>query len=239
MHLRFNIQENKEINQKKVEDKCMSYKILLHQLQNFLYFPICKNIYKIENVLSKLLNFKWEANEDSTKFTEPNKVINDLYFEVCSLNNKIDVFSTGSLTKKSKNALYESHFCYLNELLLSTFSQIKKCNSTGRSLMLKDIKFLKTTISDNFAIKNLNKIFQELELYIIAWYYNEVELVKYLKETSLSPKLLEGLVMTGESFSKLNKNAKKDVFNNFFPVYIDRLELFKMSYYSDPSDLMI
>lgn len=229
-HLFNNINNNDQ--KKAIEEKSLFYKGFLIKLNSFLYFPICKVLYKTDLANNKLLNFKWDACEDSSRFSEINSSIEDMYMEVCSVTDKIVVMSTGSLTNKSKTKILESLFSYVSEILMGVFSQIKKCNSTGRSLMLKDIKFLKQRISETFALKNLNSIFSDLELYINAWYFNEEELFKHAKRSMLCPREFSGLVYTGEVFSKYNKSTKKEIIKKFESAYLDLMELFKLSYYS-------
>ena len=195
---------------------------------------MCRNINKCDISLSKLLWFKWEADENKSNFNEVNYVIEELYLEICCICDKIVTISAGCLTEKSKENFLEVMFYNLNEQLLITFSQIKKCNTTGRSLMLKDIKFLKQRIQEAFGLKKLNNIFSSLEMYINAWYFVEEEMVKYVKKENISPKALSGLLNTADNFNLKKGGVQKKDFIKIFEtqVYLDILELFKMSYYN-------
>lgn len=80
------------------------------------------------------------------------------------------------------------------ESLMDCFARIKKCNSTGRSIMLKDIKFLKQSMEDlvnktwKYAIP-FDKYFNEILTYVNAWYSDKEEMMRYIfdnvKETHI------------------------------------------------------
>jgi hypothetical protein len=92
--------------------------------------------------------------------------------------------------------------------------------------MLKDIKFLKSRIEGKFN-KDFNKVFEkysvnqyfgELELYINSWYCGDEEFIKYTNEqvkdclTIQQPnyKLTYSILNTGQMFTKLTKQQRKD-----------------------------
>lgn len=216
-----------------IATKLAKYKSMTSQLKSFVYLPVAANVMKTSQyILDKILNFKWEADENNTKFTEGNMWVDDLYLEICSQYEKLDLFSNSTLSYKSKFKFIEILFTYMLEQIMGTFSNVKKCNSTGRSLMLKDIKFLKQKIGDNFNIKKLSQIFSKIELYINAWYYNDDELLKYIKGTDVHPKMLAGIMNTGTYFTKLNKSAKKDCLKKFEQAYYEQIDNLRLIYYS-------
>lgn len=62
-----------------------------------------------------------------------------------------------------------------------------KCNNLGRSVLLKDIKFLKlnlekTLVKDGYSNINFYNEFNDLENYLNIWYLNEKELFDLLNK---------------------------------------------------------
>lgn len=89
--------------------------------------------------------------------------------------------------------------------------------------MLQDVKLLKQKISESAEIKNLNELFAPLELYINAYNYSDEELIKYIRNSFISPNLVIDFP---------REKSKKEYYFILESVYNDLYELLKLSYYS-------
>ena len=142
-----------DFQQKEIEETINNYKPILKELRNLLYKPICSNIFRIDPILNKIVNFQWDSNDEDLNFSEPNQFIDYIYQEICEKYEKMDFLSGGSLNEKSKKRFLDIMFVFMKDRLLESFGKIRKCSSFGRGMMLKDIKFLKSKLEEKFKIE--------------------------------------------------------------------------------------
>lgn len=142
-----------EFQSKLVTDCIKNYDRVLDEIKIFIYKPICQNIFKVDPILNKINNYKWDPKETDNdfEFSEANPFIDNLFQEICEKYDKLYLLSAGSLTEKSQLRFLDAIIIHMIEKLLEAFSKIKKCNSCGRSIMLKDIKFFKSKIEQKFG----------------------------------------------------------------------------------------
>jgi hypothetical protein len=142
-----------EFQSKLITDYIKNYDRVLDEIKIFIYKPICQNIFKTDPIMNKINNYKWDPKESDNEFefSEANPFIDNLFQEICEKYDKLYLLSAGSLTEKSQLRFLDAIIFHIIEKLLEAFSKIKKCNSCGRSIMLKDIKFLKSKIEQKFG----------------------------------------------------------------------------------------
>jgi len=142
-----------EFRSKYVLDTIKELNDVIDEIKVFIYKPICANIFKIDAIFNKILNYRWDPKESETvsPFSEANVYVDNIFQEICEKYDKLYLLSGGSLTEKSQKRFLDVMLIHINEKLLDTFSKIKKCNTYGRSIMLKDIKFLKSRIESKFS----------------------------------------------------------------------------------------
>jgi hypothetical protein len=102
------------------------YEILLKELKEFFYKPICNNVFKIEPVLNKIINLKWEPKETDGDLSEANPFVDNIFQEICEKYDKLYLLSGGSLTIKSQMRFLDVVIIYINERILDTLGKIKK-----------------------------------------------------------------------------------------------------------------
>jgi hypothetical protein len=141
-----------DFQSKLIVEHIRKYDQVLEEIKFFFYKPICHNIFKIDPIMNKIISFKWDPKDSDNdfEFSEANIFIDNLFVEVCEKYEKLDLLSAGSLTEDSKLRFLDVILIHINEKLIDSFSKIKKCNSCGRSIMLKDIKFLKSKLEQKF-----------------------------------------------------------------------------------------
>ena len=142
-----------EFRSKFVLGTIKEYKGVLEELKVFIYKPICANIFKIEPIYNKILNYRWDPKEteEASPFSEANQFVDNIFQEICEKYDKLYLLSGGSLTEKSQKRFLDVMLIHITEKLMDTFSKIKKFSSYGRSILLKDIKFLKSKIESKFS----------------------------------------------------------------------------------------
>lgn len=141
-----------EFQSKIIIDNIENYRVVLEEIQDFIYRPICQNIFKVDPIFNKIVNYKWDLKESEmeNQFSEANQFIDNLFQEICEKYDKLYILSGGSVTEKSQKRFLDVILLFMMDKLIESFSKIKKCNSCGRSIMLKDIKFLKSKIESKY-----------------------------------------------------------------------------------------
>lgn len=207
------------------------FKLTISQLKSLLFHKSSLNLTKsMEIYIDKAKSFKWDIVESNNFISEANSWIEDIYLDISLQYEKLDILSLGELGIFSKIAFIEILIKNILELYMFSISNIKKCSSTGRSIMLKDIKILKQKIFDLIPQLNISDIFNHIEIFINSWYYNEESLLKYLNEDHPHPKLIASIVFTGDYFGGLNKNKKKEVLRKLEEEYYKIIEELKNKY---------
>lgn len=140
----------------------------------------------IDEILSELMTFIQTVN----------KVIKNIK----SYNNCFNIYFNMFTIEKLKNSILDS------------ISKIKRCNSLGRSLILKDIKFLKSfcepLLKNEELYKYYESSFNEIEEYINIWYGNDNEIINYIENSRINIKCIKGILMTGPFFISMSKKDK-------------------------------
>jgi hypothetical protein len=202
--------------------KIKEYKITLTEIRSFLYKPLCGNISRLEPIMQKIQSHKWEMNaEYYIDFSVTSSFILELIDEVIEKKEKLILLSGGSLTDKAINRFLEIFIFFIIEKLQMTISGIQKSNSTGRSLLLNDIKLFKSKIEEQLPSHkpSLELKMSNLILYLNAWYHKEDELIAYIKESKLDYKYALTIIGFGDYFSTLNDSSKRDYIAKVNEIY--------------------
>lgn len=210
--------------------KMKYYKMTIDQLRSFLYKPICSSIFNIDAIIAKMLNQTWEIKENEVPdFSNASLYIDQLLEELFEKYDKLNLLSGGSITSQAQVRFFDILIAFVIERLIDSVSQIKKCNSTGRSLLLKDIKMLKARIEENILQINNKKIsydkyFNKLIFYINSWYYTEEELISFIKEMKLEFQYALIILFSGNNFDALSKKERKEAIERLETVYYNIIE---------------
>ena len=214
--------------QKKYQTQMNFYKILLEELKGFIYYPILPNILNLKSYLSILTNQNWNLaeHEATTSFNDASEFVYSIIDEVFEKYNNLTLLSSDSLTKISKLRFFHIILVYLIDELSYAISEIPICSSVGRSVLLKDMKYLKTNFED--IIKDKKQIqsdllFNQIISYINAWYYDEKDLALYMKKNHIQLKLITGILTSGLSFSKLPNENKRLIKNKIKDIAIEEI----------------
>ena len=217
-----------DFQRNQIIDKLNRYKILIEQIKYFFYMKISLNFIDFSKISPFILEYNWSPSpeEGSTQLFEASswvKKINNL-FEI--IVNEIiiqfdDIFGEKKLTE---------YFTILIKFIISNvqenIAKIKKCNDTGRSIMLKDIKFLKQGIENILKKYNYYKNIKTDELfdiifqYINAWYYNSEELIKFIFDNNIQYKYFENFLYTSPIINELSPEIKNDFLNKIKQKYL-------------------
>ncbi len=125
-HLKANVYLDIQVQE--IDKKFALYKSTLTEMKMFFYKPICNNIFKIDSIMNKIYNFKWDLkdNESDSQFNEASQFIDNIFQEICEKYDKLFLLSAGSLTQKSQRRFLDIVLVYFAEKLLDSFSKIKK-----------------------------------------------------------------------------------------------------------------
>lgn len=217
-----------DFQRNQIIDKLNRYKILIEQIKYFFYMKISLNFIDFSKISPFILEYNWSPSpeEGSTQLFEASswvKKINNL-FEI--IVNEIiiqfdDIFGEKKLSE---------YFIILIKFIISNvqenIAKIKKCNDTGRSIMLKDIKFLKQGIENILKKYNYYKNIKTDELfdiifqYINAWYYNSEELIKFIFDNNIQYKYFENFLYTSPIINELSPEIKNDFLNKIKQKYL-------------------
>lgn len=117
-----------DLKVKDIEKKFSSYKSVINEIKMFFYKPICNNIFKVDSIMNKVVNYKWDLkdNESESQFNEASPFIDNIFQEICEKYDKLFLLSAGSLTERSQKRFLEVILIYFAEKLLDNFSRIKK-----------------------------------------------------------------------------------------------------------------
>ena len=182
-----------DFQKNQIIEKFNKYKKLKEQIQYFFYMKISLVFMDFTKISSIIEEFNWTPlpEEGSTQLIEASSWVNKILklFEII-VDEIIFQFNENFGEKK-----ITEYFIILIKFIVSniqeTFAKIKNCNDTGRSIMLKDIKFLKQGIENILKkvnyIKNIktDELFDIIFQYVNAWYYNCDELIKFIFDNNI------------------------------------------------------
>ena len=207
-----------ELERYEVLCKINKYEKLLEQIQNIFYLEIITNIFDFSEISNLIANYNWAPSpeEGSKKLFDASDWVKKLkiYFEkiISETHNKLfEIFG-----EKKLSEFFNVLLKYIINLIQDNFSQIKKCNDMGRSIMLKDIKLLKEGFNNTLKKYGTNKkikienIFDVIIQYANAWYYNCDELYQYIFNYNLEYKYFENIFNSSPIIEQLTYNDKND-----------------------------
>lgn len=204
------------------------YKTILLEVRSFIYYPIMPKILGLNPYLNTLSIQNWNISEIevSSKFTDASEFIYNIIDELFEKYNNLTILSSDSLTNTSKLRFFNIMLEFLMDELSTSINEIGQCSSVGRSILLKDIKYLKNNIEDIIKEKKTIKsdnIFNSLITYINAWYYCENDLLQYMRSCHIKMRLISGILKTGLVLSKLSNEVKHLIRNKVKEVSIEEI----------------
>lgn len=186
------------------------------------------NIFGLNSYLNSLSIQNWNISEMevSTKFSDASEFIYNIIDEIFEKYNNLTILSSDSLTNNSKLRFFNIILEFLIDELSTSINEIEECSSVGRSILLKDIKYLKSNFEDIIKEKkiiNSDIVFNKIISYINAWYYNENDLFSYMKRNHIKMRLISSILKTGLVLSKLPNEIKHLIRNKLKEVAIEEI----------------
>ena len=214
--------------QNKYTPQLKFYKTILIELRSFIYYPIMQNIFGLNPYLNSLSIQNWNISEIevNTKFSDASEFIYNIIDEIFEKYNNLTILSSDSLTTISKLRFFNIILEFLIDELSTSINEIEQCSSVGRSILLKDIKFLKNNFEDILKEKkkiNSDIVFNKIISYINAWYYNENDLFSYMKTNHIKMRLISSILKTGLVLSKVSNETKHLIRNKIKDVAIEEI----------------
>ena len=208
-----------DFQKKQINDKLNNYKILKDQIQYFFYMKISKNLIDFSEISHIIEDFNWSPPPEigSSQLFEASLWVNKILKLIEIIINEIIIELQENFGEKKLTDFFIILIKFIISNIQDTFAKIKNCNDIGRSIMLKDIKFLKQGIEN--ILKNVNyfkniktaELFDIIFHYINAWYYNCDELIKFIFDNNIQYKYFNSFLYS----SPIIKGLTPEIKNNF------------------------
>ena len=207
-----------DFQRNQIIEKLNKYKKLKEQIQYFFYMRISLTFMDFSKISPLIEEFNWAPSpeEGSTQLFEPSSWVKKIIKLFETIVNEI-IIQFNELFGDKKLIQY---FVILIKFIISNIQEniakIKKCNDTGRSIMLKDIKFLKQGIENILSKYNYTKKIKTDELfdiifqYINSWYYSCDELIKFIFDNNIQYKYFNSFLNTSPVINELSTEARND-----------------------------
>ena len=209
------------------------YKLLINELRYFFYMKITSEIFSLDVIKNKILDYDFnkKENEAEVNLFDPNEYVSDILYQLKYNYEKIET-KLLLFNKKQQEELIIIFIKFIIGNIQDSYSKIKKCSNTGRSIMLKDLKFIKQGIEDFVKRKNYNidvdEYFNNIFTYLNSWYNKKDELFNYIFENKIQYKYFLGIFNTSPTINELSRRNKKDfiqkVNNKYLKLFEDILD---------------
>ena len=217
-----------DFQKNQILEKINKYKILIEQINYFLFMKISLTLIDFEKISTFILDSDWSPSPESgagqlfeasfwvSKIINMYEIILDIIIQKYA-----DIFNEKKIVK-----YFTILIKHIVNNIQNNFSKIKNCNDTGRSVMLKDIKFLKQGIENALKKHNIdkkikiNEEFEVIFLYINAWYYNSDELTKFIFEHNVQYKHFQSFIYCSPVLISLSQEKRNEFINQIKQRYL-------------------
>jgi hypothetical protein len=217
-----------DFQRNQIIEKLTRYKKLIEQIKYFFYMKISLNFMDFSKISPLIEEINWAPSPDagSTQLFEQASWVTKInkLFEI--IINEINIQFYEIFGEKKILGYFTILIKFIISNVQENIAKIKNCNDTGRSIMLKDIKFLKQGIEDILKKYNYHKKIKTDELfniifqYINAWYYNTEELIKFIFDNNIQYKYFESFLYTSPTIKDLSPEIKNKFINNVKQKYL-------------------
>ena len=217
-----------DFQKNQITEKISKYKILIEQINYFISMKISYNLINSEKISNLIQELDWAPppEEGASQLFEASlwvsKIIN--IFEV--IVDEIYIEFNSIFGDKKLVKFFDYLIKYIINSIQDNFAKIKICNDTGRSIMLKDIKFLKQGIEKTLKKYNYDKriktdeLFDIIMQYINAWYYTTDEINKFISDNNLEYKYFESFLHSSPMIINLPQEKKNAFINSIKQKYL-------------------
>ena len=217
-----------DFQRNQILEKIHKYKKLKEQMQYFFYMKISLNLMDFSKISAIMEEFNWapRPEEGSKQLFEASLWVKKIIklFEI--IVNEIIIQFNNIFGEKKITQYFIILIKFIISNIQENFAKIKNCNDTGRSIMLKDIKFLKQGIENTLKkvnyIKKINtdELFDVIFQYVNAWYYNSEELVKFIFDNNIQYKYFESFLYSSPILNELSYEIKNNYINKVKQKYL-------------------
>ena len=186
------------------------YKNLLNEISFFLYYPICKQIFKIDKILFTELE---KINYNKNNSNEGNDYIYLIIEEINKFYNNLDLISNNCFTEKSKKKFFNIIINYIFETIKKNLIKIKITNKNSFNNFINDIKILKENLDNIVCDKKIIKIdfqFGKLLILLNNINNNKKEILSFYKEKEISLRDITNVIKINYILTKQEKNNMTD-----------------------------
>ena len=226
--IRFTSKIELDFLKNQIIEKITKYKILIQQIRYFFYMKISLAIFDFTKISQTIEDFKWAPSQEegSAQLFEASPWVGEIlkYFNL--IISEITSQYTDFFGEKNLKYYFSMLIRYIISNIQESFSKIKNCNDTGRSIMLKDIKFLKQGIEDILSkynykkLINTNELFDIILKYINEWYNNCDDLIKFFLDNNIKYKYFQSFLDTSPNIINLSSEKKNEFLNKVKQKYL-------------------
>lgn len=217
-----------DFQKNQIIEKITKYKTLIQQIRYFFYMKISLAIFDFTKISQTIEDFKWAPSQEegSAQLFEASPWVGEIlkYFNL--ILSEITSQYTDFFGEKNLKYYFSMLIRYIISNIQESFSKIKNCNDTGRSIMLKDIKFLKQGIEDILSkynykkLINTNELFDIILKYINEWYNNCDDLIKFFLDNNIKYKYFQSFLDTSPNIINLSSEKKNEFLNKVKQKYL-------------------
>ena len=221
-----------ELERYEVLCKINKYEKIIEQMQSLIYLEFSYYILDFSKISDLIINYNWSPSpeEGSKKLFDASEWVKKLKIIFEKIINEINNELLEQFGGKKLSEFLNIFIKYIVNLIQDSFSQIKKCNDMGRSIMLKDIKLLKEDFSN--ALKKfelikkikIENLFDVIIQYINSWYYNCDELYQFIFNYNLEYKYFENIFYSSPIIEQLAFGEKNDFLKKVKQNYVNKFK---------------
>ena len=161
------------------------YENIISELENSVYKKLCHNIVNVNKIKEMSLSVNWNISESLSEklLFEPSPFVKFTVEELKNIYNNIKD-KLLKFNKQIEEEFISQLIKFIIQNIQESISRIPKCSKPGRSIMLKDVKYLQKgfglLIKEwNYNI-NINEAFKLIFDYVNVWYSPTDDLFNFI-----------------------------------------------------------
>jgi len=195
------------------------YKIILNEIQHFIYYPISANLIKTDSYINSFINNNWQINTNS-KNNNNNKL--NIYIQIMienikDINDKLTMFLPISL--KARIRFIYIFLIFLIDKIKENIDKIKEINKSIINFINSDFRILKNKLNDIIIfsdngneINNKSKmnlfenIFNNFADYLNNILINKEKFISSVAKNKIPWQLVNSLLSLNKNINNNDKN---------------------------------
>ena len=209
------------------------YKIILNEIQHFIYYPISFNLIKNDTYINNFINNNWQINFNSKNNNKLNLYIQIMIENMKDINDKLTMFLPISL--KARIRFIYIFLIFLIDKIMENIDKIKEINKSIINIINSDFKILKNKLNDIIIcndngneINNKSKmnlfenIFNNFAEYINNILISKEKFINNVAKNKIPWHLVNSLLGLNKN---INNNDKNKIRNDLKCYYVKEIQI--------------